>query len=223
MLLGLYCLPMTPSNVARVLSVAAAVVLAGASASSSSNQNQNASMMPQYGQPQGGGPPPPQQMEPGRVLGLWRSTFGAVKIEADNSKGGLQVGAVQGVWVYQRQGQEVIGYFAGNLRGNVLQFRWQEPGAAGAPPLNGEGWLQFDTAGRQYSGRWWTDRRDRVGDWNGWRQGGDAEQPQYTQPGPDESGGPYGGQQPPPEGDTRQPGPTQPPPSQPPPGDRRYY
>lgn len=204
---------MTPSNVARVLFVAAAVILAAASASSQSN-DQNASMMPQYGQPQGGGPPPPEQMEPGRTLGLWRSNFGAVKIEADNSKGGLQMGAVQGVWVYQRQGQEVIGYFAGNLRGNVLQFRWQEPGAQGGPPLNGEGWLRFDTAGQQYSGRWWTDRRDRVGDWNGWRQGNavDSEGPQ--QPAGDQYGGqPYGGD------------PSQPaqPPAPPPPSDRRYF
>ena len=209
---------MSAGNVARLVVVLAAAVAAIGSAASN-QQNQPVATSPynttNYS------PPPPQQMEAARALGLWRSTFGAVKIEADNSKGGLQVGAVQGVWVYQRQGQEVIGYFAGNLRGNVLQFRWQEPGAAGAPPLNGEGWLQFDTAGRQYSGRWWTDRRDRVGDWNGWRQGGDDQQ-QYTQPGPDESGGPYGGQQPPPE-DTRQPGPTQPPPTQPPPNDRRYY
>ncbi len=181
-------------------------------------------MMPQYGQPQGGGPPAPQQMEPGRTLGLWRSTFGAVKIEADNSKGGLQTGAVQGVWVYQRQGQEVIGYFAGNLRGNVLQFRWQEPGAAGGPPLNGEGWLQFDAQGRQYSGRWWTDRRDRVGDWNGWRQPGQEGADPYAgqQPPPDDQYGPgpsgqYGGQ---PYGSSYS-RPPQPPPPQPEP--RRYY
>jgi hypothetical protein len=112
-------------------------------------------------------PPPPQQMDATAALGLWRSTFGAVKIEADNSKGGLQSGAVQGVWVYQRQGQEVVGYFAGSLRGNVLDFRWQEPNN---PPLTGAGFLVFDPQGRQYSGRWWSDRRDRVGDWNGWRQ-----------------------------------------------------
>ena len=206
---------MTPSNVARVLFVAAAVIAAAGSATSSSNNSdQNASMMPQYGQPpQGGGAPPPQQMEAGRALGLWRSTFGAVKIEADNSKGGIQVGALQGVWVYNRQGQEVIGYFAGNLRGNVLQFRWQEPGSNGQPPLNGEGWLQFGADGRQYSGRWWTDRRDRVGDWNGWRQTGDD---QYdTQPARPEAN------------DTPGPGyddssrSSQPPP--PPPSDRRYY
>jgi hypothetical protein len=216
---------MTPSNVARVLFVGAAVVLAAASAGSSQNNNQNASMMPQYGS-QGGGPPPPQQMEPGRVLGLWRSTFGAVKIEADNTKGGIASGALQGVWVYQRQGQEVIGYFAGNLRGNVLEFRWQEPGAQGAPPLNGEGWLQFDTAGRQYTGRWWTERRDRVGDWNGWRQPGEGE-PQID-PAQQPNGDPYG--QPGPEGqqerggtDTYSRPPAQPAQPPPPPSDRRYY
>lgn len=128
--------------------------------------------------------PPPQQMDPSRAIGLWRSTFGAVKIEADNSKGGLQTGSVQGVWVYQRQGQEVVGYFSGNLRGNVMQFRWQEPAN---PPLIGEGYLVFDQTGRQYAGRWWTDHRDRVGDWNGWR--GDA------QPQPQPQRDPYGGQQ----------------------------
>jgi hypothetical protein len=108
-------------------------------------------------------------MEASRALGLWRSTFGAVKIEADNSHGGIDAGSVQGVWMYQRQGQEVVGYFSGSLRGNVLQFRWQEPNE---PPLLGEGYLVFDAQGRQYAGRWWSDKRDRVGDWNGWRQAG---------------------------------------------------
>jgi hypothetical protein len=111
--------------------------------------------------------PPPQQMEATRALGLWRSTFGAVKIEADSRNGGLESGNLQGIWVYQRQGQEVVGYFSGNLRGNVLQFHWQEPSN---PPLTGEGYLVFDVQGRQYAGRWWSDKRDRVGDWNGWRQ-----------------------------------------------------
>jgi hypothetical protein len=174
-------------------------------------------------------------MEPAAALGLWRSTFGAVKIEADNSKGGLQTGAVQGVWIYQRQGQEVIGYFSGNLRGNVLQFRWQEPNN---PPLTGEGYLVFDTQGRQYSGRWWSDRRDRVGDWNGWRNGtqraGDpngAAAP-YGGYGGQGYGDPYGGQsygapQAPPYG--RQPAPygqPQPQPQRqppPPPPPRGYY
>lgn len=108
-------------------------------------------------------------MEPARSLGLWRSTFGAVKIEADDSRGGLESGALQGVWIYQRHGQEVIGYFSGDLRGNVLRFKWQEPSN---PPLTGEGYIVFDRAGKQYSGRWWSDRRDRVGDWNGWRNSG---------------------------------------------------
>jgi len=133
---------------------------------------------------------------------------------------------VQGVWVYQRQGQEVVGYFAGNLRGNVLQFRWQEPNT---PPLTGEGYLVFDPTGRQYSGRWWSDHRDRVGDWNGWRQDGA------------QAGGPvdasYGGQpegEPPPAGGYQQPQQPMPPPRtyappprqqapQPPPSQTTYY
>ncbi|MEO7729412.1 MAG: hypothetical protein ABIY55_00445, partial [Kofleriaceae bacterium] len=156
---------MSVGNVARVIAVLAACAAAAGSATSSSSGNQQD---PSLG-PAGEGPPPPQQMEASRALGLWRSTFGAVKIEADNSHGGLDAGSVQGVWMYQRQGQEVIGYFSGNLRGNVLQFRWQEPSD---PPLVGEGYLVFDAQGRQYGGRWWSDKRDRVGDWNGWRQSG---------------------------------------------------
>jgi hypothetical protein len=157
---------MSAGNVARVVTVVAACVAAAGSATSSSSSNQN---QPQTLQGPGSqsSPPPAQQMDASRALGLWRSTFGAVKIEPDTSKGGIEAGSVQGIWVYQRQGQEVVGYFAGNLRGNVLQFRWQEPND---PPLTGEGFLVFDVSGRQYSGRWWSDKRDRVGDWNGWRQ-----------------------------------------------------
>jgi hypothetical protein len=176
----------------RITAVLAAVVAAAGSATSSSNDNKPA-MTAQGGQQT---PPPPQQMEPGRALGLWRSTFGAVKIEADNSKGGLNTGAVQGVWVYQRQGQEVVGYFSGNLRGNVLDFHWQEPNN---PPLTGAGYLVFDPQGRQYSGRWWSDRRDRIGDWNGWRQasgmtGGNGGYNPQGQYGGQAYGNPYGGQ-----------------------------
>src|SRR5215470_8554078 len=160
---GAILVAMKLGNVARVVAVSAACVAAVGSATSTSN-NQPTPQQPQVGQ---NSPPPAQQMEAARALGVWRSTFGAVKIEADDSRGGLQTGNVQGVWVYQRQGQEVVGYFSGNLRGNVLQFRWQEPNN---PPLTGEGYLVFDPTGRQYSGRWWSDRRDRVGEWNGWRQ-----------------------------------------------------
>lgn len=238
---------MSLGNVARVVAVLAAVVAAAGSATSESSKSV-AGQPPQYGaQAANNQPPPPQQMEPSAALGLWRSTFGAVKIEADNSKGGLQTGAVQGIWVYQKQGQEVVGYFSGSLRGNVLQFRWQEPNN---PPLTGEGYLVFDVQGRQYSGRWWSDRRDRVGDWNGWRnapiqrtndpgqgqpyggQGYAADpyarppqpQPGPYQPAPAPQPGPY---QPPPTYD-RQPSPydrpVQPPaPTQPPPPPRGYY
>jgi hypothetical protein len=179
---------MNLGNIARVVTVAAACLAAVGSATSSSNnpavQPQNANMSP----------PPPQEMEPSRSLGLWRSNFGAVKIEADNSRGGIAAGAVQGIWVYQRQGQEVIGYFSGSLRGNVLDFRWQEPGMAGGPPLLGAGFLVFDQNGRQYSGRWWSDKRDRVGDWHGQRQGGAPQPGQYGSYGGAQYGGAIGGQ-----------------------------
>ncbi|MGE0869547.1 MAG: hypothetical protein AB7P03_13350 [Kofleriaceae bacterium] len=202
---------MSLGNFARVAVVVGGCLAAFGSASSTSNQP----AAPQgYGQPDG--PPPPQRMDPGRSLGLWSSTFGAVKIEADASKGGLASGAVQGIWVYTRQGQEVIGYFSGNLRGNVLQFRWQEPAN---PPLTGEGYLVFSVDGRQYSGRWWSDRRDRVGAWNGWRQSGNQPGPLSQPPseGPSDaqqqpSDQPYPGQDP---------GPQPAPPPQPPPGG--YY
>jgi hypothetical protein len=162
---------MSVGNLARVIAVLAACAAAAGSASSRSGSSPNDPSLAGQGGPGGPGgqnsPPPPQQMQPEHALGLWRSTFGAVKIEPDGSHGGLAAGGVQGVWMYQRQGQDVVGYFAGTLRGNVLEFRWQEPND---PPLTGDGFLVFDVQGRQYAGRWWSDKRDRVGDWNGWRQ-----------------------------------------------------
>jgi hypothetical protein len=186
---------MSVGNVARVVAVLAACIAAAGSATSSSSSGSDRALGA------GQSPPPPQQMEAARALGLWRSTFGAVKIEADSSRGGLEAGNVQGVWVYQRQGQEVIGYFSGNLRGNVLSFRWQEPNE---PPLTGEGFLVFDVQGRQYAGRWWSDKRDRVGDWNGWRAPA-GQAPPYA----GAAGAPYGGQ-----GYGEQPAYNQPPPYQ---------
>jgi hypothetical protein len=179
-------------NVARVVTVAAACFAALGSATSNTNNGPAASQ--QYAKDS---PPPPQQMDAGRALGLWRSTFGAVKITSDDLHGGIQAGAVQGIWEYQRQGQDVIGYFYGTLRGNVLQFRWNEPNN---PPLNGEGFLVFEPSGRQYSGRWWTDKRDRIGDWNGTRAGGDASQQQYANYGQPYGGAQYGSPQAQPQG-----------------------
>ena len=175
-------------NVARVLAVATACLAAAGSATSTSN---NSAQLANQGE--ANSPPPPLAMEPTRALGLWRSTFGAVKIEADDRAGGIAAGGVHGIWVYKRQGQEVVGYFSGNLRGNVLQFHWQEPNN---PPLTGEGFIQFDASGRQYQGRWWSDHKDRVGEWNGWRQGEQQGQPQVGQQQPpvDAYGQPYGGQ-----------------------------
>jgi hypothetical protein len=179
---------MNLGNLARVLTIAAAFTAAVGSATS------NTSNQPQQPQNAQSSPPPPQEMDASRSLGLWHSTFGAVKIDADNSKGGLQSGAVQGVWQYQRQGADVVGYFYGSLRGNVLQFHWQEPGSNSSPPLTGEGYLVFEQTGRQYSGRWWSDKRDRVGDWNGWRQSSGQQQPEYGDNGQGQQGA-YGGQQ----------------------------
>jgi hypothetical protein len=214
---------MTLGNVARVVAVLGACVAAVGSASSSSNNANNQQQPPsQYGQ--AGGPPPPQQMDPARALGLWRSTFGAVKLEADDAHGGIQAGAVHGVWTYQRQGQEIVGYFSGSLRGNVLQFRWQEPND---PPLVGEGYLVFDQQGRQYSGRWWTERRDRVGDWNGWRQNVSQQRDPYAPYA--NGGGQYGGQPygsygpPPPNAQQPQPRPRGPAQPAPPASSSPYY
>src|SRR5262252_1640376 len=89
-----YTRTMQLGNLARVVSVCAACFAAAASSTSSSNQ----AASPQYAQ---SSPPPSQPMDPGRALGLWESTFGAVKIEPDARAGGVQTGAVQGVWVYQ--------------------------------------------------------------------------------------------------------------------------
>jgi hypothetical protein len=135
-------------------------------------------------QPAYGTAPPPQQMDQSRALGLWKSSFGAVKIQDDGA------GNLAGVWVYQRAGQDVIGYFGGTIAGNVLQFTWQEP--ASPSPLVGEGYLVFDPSGQRFAGRWWTTARDRTGEWSGWRQDASAQPPNGN--GYPEDGGtnPYG-------------------------------
>ncbi|MCA9678270.1 MAG: hypothetical protein KC464_24800, partial [Myxococcales bacterium] len=143
-------------NTVRVALVAAAAVAAAASAGSTNNKPAATSTAST--------PPPPQAMDPQLAMGLWQSSFGAVKIEADPQ---LQ-GSVQGVWVYDRGGGQVIGLFLGPLKGNVLEFQWQEPSDAGE--LSGAGYLVFDPYGQRFSGKWWTGSRDRTGEWTGWRQ-----------------------------------------------------
>jgi hypothetical protein len=141
--------------------------------------------------------PQPQQMDEPRALGLWKSSFGAVKIEEDLKTGTPGGGVLQGVWMYQRNGADVIGYFTGKLAGNVLQFSWSEP-STGAP-LEGTGYIVFDQAGQRFAGRWWTTQKDRVGEWTGWRQGMDKPQqpPQQNPYGQNQNPygqGAYGGQ-----------------------------
>jgi len=101
-------------------------------------------------------------MDPDRALGLYRSSFGPVKIEIEPEQGAP---AVHGAWVYDRQGNEVIGYFGGQLNGNVLEFDWEEPGDP--EPLRGQGFLVFHSDGTGFYGKWWTTSRDRSGDWTG--------------------------------------------------------
>ncbi len=180
--------PMTRLRPAlRALLVAAAALALAASASSRSS----APPPPPPGA-WNAQPPQAQGMDPRASHGLWDSSFGPVKIEEESP------GRVHGAWRYDRGGQEVIGYFAGTLDGNVLRLTWREPAvaAAGAPVLAGEGWLVFDPAGARFAGRWWTSNRDRQGDWNGWRPGqatGAAPPPPAGYGGDVYGGGTYGG------------------------------
>lgn len=108
-------------------------------------------------------PPPPMAMNTSQALGLWQSSFGAVKIETDSG----QPDRLMGIWLYDRTGQEVIGFFNGALRGNVLEFSWHEP--AQPRDLVGAGFLVFEPDGSRFTGTWWTRDQSRTGDWNGWR------------------------------------------------------
>jgi len=168
----------------EALRVSTLVAMCAAAAASASSSNKTADQPPPYGAaPQG------QPMEPARALGLWKSSFGAVKIFDNPGNGG-----VDGIWLYQKNGQDVKGYFSGALSGNVLQFTWREP-ADPAPNdpnvLAGEGYVVFDPQGQRFNGRWWTTSRDRTGEWSGWRQNMEPNQPP-----PPNNGGqydPYGG------------------------------
>jgi hypothetical protein len=108
-------------------------------------------------------PPPPMAMNSSQALGLWQSSFGAVKIETDPG----QLDRLMGIWLYDRTGQEVIGFFSGAMRGNVLEFTWHEP--AQPRDLVGAGFLVFEPDGSRFTGTWWTRDQSRTGDWNGWR------------------------------------------------------
>lgn len=108
-------------------------------------------------------------MNPQSAVGFWTSNFGPVKIEMDNTGGPEKL---HGIWVYKQESQEIIGYFSGTAEGNLLHFNWQEPSANGS--LRGAGYLSFNVDGSSFTGRWWTENRDRGGDWNGWRDGGSA-------------------------------------------------
>ncbi|HVK73473.1 MAG TPA: hypothetical protein VM734_09125 [Kofleriaceae bacterium] len=166
------------ARLARVLLLAVSAAALAASASSRSQ-----SPPPAVGA-WNAQPPQAQAMDPRVSYGLWKTTFGAVKIEEESP------GRIHGVWTYDRQGQQVVGYFAGALDGNVLRLTWREPAQpdASSPQLTGEGWLVFDPGGGRFTGRWWTNSHDRQGDWTGERgMPAAAAQPGYA------VGGAYGG------------------------------
>ncbi|MCG8417896.1 MAG: hypothetical protein MJE77_08130 [Proteobacteria bacterium] len=125
--------------------------------------------------------PPSQPMDPSYALGLWRSSFGAVKIEPDATR---PAGGVMGVWIYQRDGREVVGFFSGNLRGNVLDFTWHDP--AVPRDLVGSGYVVFDPTGVSFAGRLWTEDGARQFEWNGQRA---RSAPAVANPGHDSRGG----------------------------------
>ena len=148
----------------------------------SSNQNRQARQpAPPPSVGGGSGAPQPVPMDPELALGLWKSSFGPVKVERDETS----PNHLMGVWVYERGGAEIIGFFRGAVSGNVLSFRWEEPTTSG-PPLRGGGYLVFDQRGRTFAGKWWTANRDRGGDWNGWR--GEAQVPEGATPRAPKSG-----------------------------------
>ncbi len=179
-----------PGIACRVLVVAGAAAAALASGSSNANRPDDPNA--------GGGysAPPSQPMDAAQALGLWKTSFGPVKIERDPEAGDK---SLRGVWVYDRAGKQVIGYFSGPLDGNVLQFRWTEP--AKPSDLVGDGYLVFDPNGQSFTGRWWTTDRARGGPWDGRRK--DAPE-----------GAPADGSQPPPPGEQPPPGEAPPPPKE---------
>jgi len=181
---------MTRSAALRTLLLAAAAAVLAASASS-----RQSTPPPQPAGAWNAQPPQSQPMDPRTAGGLWKSTFGAVKIEPSDPGVPTQV---HGAWTYDKQGAQVVGYFGGTLDGNVLRLTWREPAQPipGAPLLEGEGWLVFDPGGARFTGRWWTASRDRQGDWSGWRGGQTAPAgvpQQYGGSTPPPDGGGYGG------------------------------
>ena len=166
------------TNALRLALLLGAMAVSVASSSSQSNvppPTGPAGSYPQQRAPQS------QAMDASVALGVWKSNFGPVKIEADPTAG---TGGLMGVWVYDKNGQEIIGFFSGVAKGNVLEFEWEEPSPSGAP-LKGAGYLEFTVDGQSYRGQWWTHRRDRGGEWNGWRE--QSAEPNSAPPPPDTS------------------------------------
>lgn len=165
----------------RLASLSRVALLAGAALCLAASASKPTPPINQYNQQNGGQPsmPAPQAMDPRAPLGLWNTNFGAVKIEPDG-------GGLHGAWSYDRDGQQVVGYFGGALEGNLLRLAWREPAQPmpDVPQLAGEGWVAFDPSGTSFAGKWWSDDGQRKGDWTGTRA---------AQPLPPEASDAYGG------------------------------
>lgn len=109
--------------------------------------------------------PPARPMATGLLLGAWDSNFGAMRIEADESRGGLARGAVSGSWTYWDPSaiREVRGFFKGTQDGTVVRLSWREG------EESGDGFLELSPTGDAFSGRWWNNERTKTGAWRGWR------------------------------------------------------
>ncbi len=83
--------------------------------------------------------------------GLWASTYGRLRFNADGEK-------ISGVYS-SPPGSRI----EGRVEGLRLEFTYQEPEASG------KGWFELSEDGRQFAGRWWTEGSERWTRWTGKR------------------------------------------------------
>lgn len=109
-------------------------------------------------------PPAPRVLNPRLALGWWRTELGSLRIAPRAGDHGKRVA---GAWRFQDGPWADIGLLCGELEGNVLRFRWQEPAAK--EPSAGEGYLVFERDGAGFTGSAWSASGNRGGQWTGRR------------------------------------------------------
>lgn len=97
------------------------------------------------------------------IEGVWDSNFGQVKFQRTEKPG-----FYRGVWMFEREGEQVIGYFEGELTGKQFWFRWHQPGEDGQDRV-GSGRIFFNEVGNRFDGTWATEDGGQNGNWNGSR------------------------------------------------------